>query len=223
MPISFVRSSLLTIRGRPSIYLSGVQGFDGHTEGGGACNIAYPQPEFGRIQTLSNFTSNQSKQQAQPWSVLALQHHETEILPENLKDEDLALASAFEERFADTDDTSRAQRVSDEAAELADVLPTEIGHRSSHKERERDRRRASKNTRKRSQDNQRLPGTRRRGTLSPATSMANSVNSIVNRGGRQEGYRFSEIDRISVKQVRDRGACFRCSKMKEKVNIPFVI
>jgi len=222
--IVFPQNSSLTIRDRPNIYSSEVQDFERLAEGAGVFNIPYPQPEVDRIQTLSTFTSDQSKQGAKPWSGLASQHHEREVLPENLKDEDLSFA--FEQSIADTDEPVPAQLLSNEAtgpANLPANLPAKNYHRSPRKERGRGQQKVSKKLRKKpSRQNQSLRVNPRRAAVSPATSVA-STNSNNNRGGRQEGYRLPEEDRISAKQVRERGACLRCVKMREKVKIRYII
>jgi hypothetical protein len=218
--VVFPQHSSLTIRDRPNIYSSDVQDFERLAEGAGVSNIPYPQPEVDRIQTLSTYTSDQSKQEAKPWSGLALQHHEREVLPENLKDEDLSFA--FEQCIADTDEPFSAQLLSNEATGPAN-LPAKNYHRSSRKERRRGQQRVSKKPcKKPSGENQRLLFAPRRAAVSPATSVA-STNNNNNRGGRQEGYHLPEEDRISAKQVRDRGACLRCVKMREKVKIRYII
>jgi hypothetical protein len=214
--IVLVQRSELIVKDRLNFYTSDVQYAAEQVEGVDTYNATHLHPEIGRMQALSTYTSDQSKQEAKPWSGLALQHCEEQVLPGNLKDEDLS--SIFEQCFESTNVASSAGIISDTTAKLASLLPPEHLHHSPRKIQNRNRRGNSRKSPKKNPGMDRSTlNADRHFAVSPPTSTA-STNSTVSRGGRKEGYRLPEEDRISAKEVRDRGACLRCSAMKEKVH-----
>jgi hypothetical protein len=205
------------VKGQTNFYVSDVQCAKEHVEGVDAYNTTYLPPESGRIQTLSTYNSDQSKQGAKPWSGLALQQCEGQVLPGNLKDEDLSFP--FEQCFAHTNGLLAAGRPTEATTKPVSLLPIGNHHHSRHKTHNRNCRKNGRRDSKNNPDVHRnFLSAARHSAVSPATSTA-STSSTISRGGRQEGYRLSGEDRISTKEVRAQGACLRCSTMKEKVNI----
>jgi hypothetical protein len=151
---------------------------------------------------LSTYTSDQSKQEAAPWSKFALQYHDGQILPESVTDEELS--SQFRQCYT--------------PAKVPLSSPPSKRDRRSHRKpqnrksckKERDNIRSNLRVDKGASSN---PGN---SAVSPATS-STSTNGGAGRGGRQTGYQFSEEDRRNAEGVRNQGACYRCYSMKEKV------
>ena len=169
------------------------------------------------MSRLSSHASNQSRQEARPWNGFALQHNDGIVLPGNVEDKDLSFP--YDHFFASANQPS--PRYGPERA-ITDQLGSffiEPQHSLNCNFQDRKRKRGSQST---SQNNLQVD----RGALSSArhlaaspASSANSPNSTGSRGGRQEGYRLPEEDRISAQGVRYQGSCFRCWRMREKVRL----
>jgi hypothetical protein len=178
-------------------------------------DFAYPGHEAGRIPTLATYASNQSQQGAAPWSGLALQYNEGQILPGNI--DDRALSFPFERCFAQTSELSPFEVLSNPKTELANPLPSGNFPPPYQKPHYRDQ---GQNGRETADNNlgadRSNSSTSGHGAASPATSTT-STNSEVSKGGRETGYHLPEEGRRNAKEVRDRGACFRCWSMRGKV------
>lgn len=171
--------------------------------------------EVGRISTLATHTSNQSQQGAEPWSGLAVQYDEGQILPHGIDDQ--ALSFPFEGCFPCTSGLPPLEAFSNPKKDPTSQLPSDNFPPPYQKPQHRDHGQNGRET----ADNTLGAGggnssTSRHCAASPATSTT-SMNSAVSKGGRQSGSHLPEEDRRSAKEVRDRGACFRCWYMKEKV------
>lgn len=178
-------------------------------------DFAYLGQNAGRIPTLTTYTSNQSQQGAAPWSGLALQYDEGQILPDRINDQ--ALSFPFERCFAQTSELSPFEVLSNPTTEPANPLPSDNFPPPYQKPHYRDQgqygRETADNNLGADRGNSSASG---HYAASPATSTT-SMNSEVSKGGRQFGSHLPEEGRRSAKEVRDRGACFRCWYMKEKV------
>jgi hypothetical protein len=161
--------------------------------------------EAGRISTLATYSSNQSQQGAAPWSGLAVQYDEGQILPHGIDDQ--ALSFPFEgcEVLSNPKKDPTSQLPSD------DFSPPY--QKPQHRDHGQNGREAADNILGADLGNS---STSRHCAASPATSTT-SMNSAVSKIGRPLGSHLSEEERINAKEVRDRGACFRCWYMKEKV------
>ncbi len=170
--------------------------------------------EDGRTVSLSPYTSNQSNQQATPWSYLAVDHR-GEVLPKDKTDEDLSFP--YEQFFekANSARNGHSQATSKQATLIASGPPPDTGfqsmyhsHRSSGRPNAGTGRHAGSN----------LLSAPRQNSVSPAAS-SNSPASTHSRGGRQEGSHLSEDGRSDARGVRKQGSCYRCWRMREKVRI----
>jgi hypothetical protein len=171
--------------------------------------------EAGRIPTLATYTSNQSQQGAAPWSGLALQYDEGQILPDSIDDQ--ALSFPFEHCFAHTSGLSPLEVLGNTRKEPTNQLPSgnfpPPYQKAHHGDQGQNGRETTDNNLGADWGNS---SASRQCAASPATSTT-SMNSAVSKAGRPSGSHLREEDRISAKEVRDRGACFRCWYMKEKV------
>jgi hypothetical protein len=194
------RKSLLTFRDQLNIYNVDVQ----YAEDIHADNFACFGQEASQMQALSIYTSNQSKKEAPPWNVFVLQHEER-ILPENINDKDLSFP--FEQCFAPTSRLSPTEGPSDPNVEPANPSPAKRCHHSPKKPQNCNRLQSAQHI---TQSNPRR-GRRaaRQSALTPAAT----------KGRRLEGSHLPEEDRKAAKEVRNKGACFRCWLLKGKVCI----
>jgi hypothetical protein len=198
---------MLTSKDQLNFYTADAQ----YAEDIGAYSSAYlGQNEAGRLATLPTYTSNQSKPEAAPWSVLRLLHDEGQILPDSIDDKDLS-------SFAHMSGVSPIEVLSVAKVEPANPSRSERYHCSRRKPQNYKR---GLNPREVTRNNLRA-GSRHSSAaghpaVSPATSTA-SINSAPGKGRRQEGSHLPEEDRKSANEVREQGACFRCWVMKEKV------
>jgi hypothetical protein len=178
-------------------------------------DFAYLGRGAGRIPTLTTYTSNQSQQGAAPWSGLALQYDEGQILPDSVNDR--ALSFPFERCFAQTSELSPLEVLSNPTAEPANPLSSDNFpppyQKPHYRGQDQNGRETADNNLGADRGNSSASG---HCAASPATSTT-SMNSEVSKGGRQFGSHLPEEGRRSAKEVRDRGACFRCWYMKEKV------
>jgi hypothetical protein len=170
--------------------------------------------EAGRIPALATYTSNQSQQRAAPWSKLAVQYDEGQILPDGIDDQ--ALSFPFEPCFAHTSGLSPFEVLSSSKTEPANQLSSDNFPPPYQKPHHRGQGQNGRETADNLGADWGNSSASSRCVASPASS-ATSMNSAVSKAGRPPGSHLQEADRISAKEVRDRGACFRCWCMKEKV------
>ena len=167
------------------------------------------------MPTLSTYTSNQSHQEARPWSIFALQPCDGQILPVGITNDDLSFqyqqCSGTTSQFTPPHKPDRA--IMKAKNQLSSELPQHARHnRQKPKGRNPPRDTVEKSLRV-GRDSWNSAG---HSGVRPTTA-ATSGNSTARRGGRREGYSLPEVNRISAKRVRARGACFRCYVMKAKV------
>lgn len=178
-------------------------------------DFACPGHEAGRIPTLATYISNQTQQGAAPWSGLASQYDEGQILPDSV--DDRVLSFPFERCFAQTSELSHFEVLSNPKTEPANPIPSGDFPPPYQKPHYRDQgqngREAADNNLGADRGNSSASG---HCAASPTTSTT-SMNSEVSKGGWETGSHLPKKGRRNAKEVRDRGACFRCRYMKEKV------
>jgi hypothetical protein len=209
---------LLSPIGRHNSYASETRYAEDQAESIGTDSSAYPGQETGRIPTWSTYTSDQSKQEAIPWSEFALQDHDGQILPDSVTDEELSFQ--FRQWFTPAKAPLSSERLPCATTGPANKPPPKQGRRSRRKPQNHKRcKRERDNTRNSLRVDEGASNTPVNSAVSPATSSI-STNS---RGGRQEGYRLSEEDRKNAEGVRHQGACFRCRSLKENVGTIYLL